>query len=307
MVFINSPGNISEESIVKREVFIGNDISLVAITQHNSKNYSNYFVFLFMIHQDQDDSFIFVESIGTSRTGDDIPGIFDCKLYKDNIKQDPKRNEIYKDIVSNIKSDNYYISSFNFVDTDKNGYKRCTLTRSVDKEHIVLCDLYVNLNMFFMFSMFRRLIGYEKNAESILVNPHFNSMKLIDIDYVEMGSSTVYDGCIYTHYVVHSGITGYSFSNLYDCEHLYTTNDLIDPMDAETYKAMYEENDSVIEGFLLHNDKLYIAIYGASFLSNNPLGKKIRNEKKEHILLGIPKELCKYTNLLDPAYVVKGE
>lgn len=293
----------SGENIVKKETYIGNDVSLVAIDKGKEENSFN---FLFMVHQDQDDSFIFVEVSAVLKYERELLNILEHNLYKDNIKKSPNRSKVYEDVISNIKSTNCYKSSFKFEDTEKNNYKRCTLIRAVDGQHYVSCTMYVNLNMFFMINMFKMMIGSQKDAERVLSDHNLNTMSLIEIDYIEIGSSTIYDDKIHTHYVVHCGITGFAFTYITPAMD-YTIKDLIEPMDDETYKIMYE-NDSIVKGVIYNNDIIYIAIYGDSFISNNPLGRKFKEEKKEYRLLGIKSNLCRGTNLIEINHnVIKGE
>ena len=290
--------------IVKVETYIGNDLNVVAIND-KKEDEIHKFTFLMIAHQDQDDSWIFINySICCDEHDAEI--IKKNPLYIDNIKKDPTQNEIYTNLVATIKDSNTYISDLYFEDSDKELYKVAHLLRKLDDKHYVMCNLFIHINTFMMFEMFMQFLLDIKNPQLIFTDHNFNSMKYIYLDYIEMQSSCLVADTIYTYYEVHSGVTGYNFIVSSTITEDIEEEDLLDPLHVKTFEAMYGF-DNILASIVPRKDKIYLVGETNSFLSNNPLGAKKKNDKKEFHLFVIDKDICKRTNLLDRLHnVVKG-
>ena len=290
--------------IVKVETYIGNDLNVVAIND-KKEDEIHKFTFLMIAHQDQDDSWIFI-NYSICCDDHDAEIIKKNPLYIDNIKKDPTQNEIYTNLVATIKDSNTYISDLYFEDSDKELYKVAHLLRKLDDKHYVMCNLFIHINTFMMFEMFMQFLLDIKNPQLIFTDHNFNSMKYIYLDYIEMQSSCLVADTIYTYYEVHSGVTGYNFIVSSTISGDIEEEDLLDPLHIKTFEAMYGF-DNILASIVPRKDKIYLVGETNSFLSNNPLGAKKKNDKKEFHLFVIDKDICKRTNLLDRLHnVVKG-
>lgn len=292
-------------NIVKVETYIGNDINIVAINSEKEDEIHK-FKFLILVHQDQDDSWIFINYTMRCDNDHEADIIKRSPLYIDNIKKDPTQNEIFDNVVATIKDNNSYISDMYFEDSDKELYKVTHLLRKLDKEHYVMCNLFVHNNIFIMFEMFIQFLTTIDSPHLILSDHNLNSMDYINLDYIDMQSSCLVDNSIITHYEVHSGVTGYNFIISVPTDGTIKEDDLLDPLHPTAFKAMYGF-DNIIVTIMLRKDKIYLVGETTSFMSNNPLGAKKKNDKKEFHLFVIDKDICKRTNLLDKFHnVVKG-
>ena len=293
------------DNIVKVETYIGNDINIVAI---NSKKEDEIhkFEFLIIAHQDQDDSWIFINYTVCCDNDADAQIIKRNPLYITNIKKDPTQNEVYNSIIASIKETNTYISDMYFEDSDKELYKVAHLLRKLDDKHYVLCNLFVHNNTFMMFEMFLQFLLHIESPQQILSDYNLNSMDYINLDYIEMQSSCLVNNDILTYYEAHSGVTGYNFIVLTPTDGNIKEDQLLDPLHRNVFEAMYGFDKKLLS-IIPRKDKIYMVGETNSFLSNSPLGTKKKNDEKEFHLFVIDKDLCIRTNLLDGLHnVVKG-
>ena len=178
MVLINYESLYQSSIIVSRNSYIINDLIPILI-KDTSKN--NIFNILFIAHQDQDDSSIFINT--TIRVDEtERRSIIQNNLYCWKMKM-----EQYSSIISNIDFSRMYCTDLNMVQSiDHPLYYKNIAIKQIDDKHISVLDLHFTRDIFIKSNIYLKSFININNIENIFTDKKYKNMEYINIEQIKL-------------------------------------------------------------------------------------------------------------------------
>lgn len=275
------------EHIISRNKFVVDKILPVAIKRTPSKD---KFVCLFVCYQNYDESFLYLNYMIKIENGIEENMILTNELYIDNISKNPKKIEMYKEFISNMKENNQYSTDFIMNKSlDYSNYYQNIAIRPIDKTHATIMDLYFTRDNFIKTSIFISTIFNSTNPQFVFNDEKMNNIEYVKIEQIKYDATTQITGenenklynC--SHYTANCGPTEFRFNNITSIGKEYKSKSLSNYLDLNIYLATYK-NDYIIEFVLLNEFDEYLIIY--------------ISDKKTYALV-FSKDLLEKTNIID--------